>query len=516
MAGLLDYLEGIGETGATLGTGLVSGVVGAPYGLYKGLTSGQYGSPQAVRIAQEEARKFMERNTYVPRGRVAQEALGKAAQLMEQSKLPPIIPEAVALGSIPRQSYLAQAERRGMELERAMEPRVNRILERGGAGADILRDLAQGTKSNVYLPNTPSKPNPLVGTRYETQQLPGIVARRPVNYNEMLGGSIMTYPTDMLSRNTLVTSVSDIPLGNNAFVTPGGLMYMMDENNIKNFIGYASNQAAAASQNKRALQAIEENLKMGGTGRVFMAPHTMPPSGENFSTGPTLGLLSMIKTTNPSPSLLDTISDQMRAATVKGTKGKYKDFVGLNDPMAATQLLTGQGLKAGSAGDLRKVFVDKMSNVAAEKGLDFNYPDLQRAMFDPNVMNKPSFWMGDAIYEALPNRGISPGTHGAYGYDIPGIFFGNTRGAPVSEFMQPVYNKILPTQMNKPGPGIAKASLADLFTAYQHEGEPIGSSRVYADPHQLTRGRLSTGGENISMFMDEAQIKRLKTLLGEE
>ena len=30
MAGLLDYLEGIGETGATLGTGLLSGAVGAP------------------------------------------------------------------------------------------------------------------------------------------------------------------------------------------------------------------------------------------------------------------------------------------------------------------------------------------------------------------------------------------------------------------------------------------------------------------------------------------------------
>ncbi len=158
------------------------------------------------------------------------------------------------------------------------------------AGADVLRDLAQGTRSNVYLDTTKTKPNPLVGTRYETQQLPGIVARRPVNYDEMLGGSIMTYPTDMLSRNTLVTNVSDIPLGNNAFVTPGGLMYMMDENNIKNFIGYASNQSAAKAQNTRALQAIEENKKMGGTGRIFMAPHTMPPSGENFSTGPTLGI----------------------------------------------------------------------------------------------------------------------------------------------------------------------------------------------------------------------------------
>ncbi len=83
MAGLLDYLEGIGETGATLGTGLLSGVVGAPYGLFKGITSGRYGSPEAVRIAEEEAKKFMERNTYVPRGKVAQEALQKAAQLFK-------------------------------------------------------------------------------------------------------------------------------------------------------------------------------------------------------------------------------------------------------------------------------------------------------------------------------------------------------------------------------------------------------------------------------------------------
>lgn len=325
----------------------------------------------------------------------------------------------------------------------------------------------------------------------------------------------MTYPTDILSRNTLVTSVSDIPLGNNSFVTPGGLMYMMDENNIAKKIGYASNQAAATSQNNRALQAIEENLKMGGTGRIFMAPHTMPPGGENFSTGPTQGLLSLIDVTNPSPSLLNTISDQIREATVKGVKGKYKDFVGLNDPMAKLQLLTGEGLKAGSAGDLRKVFVDKMSNVAAEKGLDFNYPDLQRAMFDPNVMNRPSFWMGDAIYEALPKLGIQPGTHGAYGYDMPGIFFGNTRGAPINEFMQPVYNKILPTQMNKPGSGYKSASLEDLFGQIQMPGD-IPAGRTYADPNQLTRGKLSTAGENISMFMDDAQIKRLKKLLGEE
>jgi hypothetical protein len=240
----------------------------------------------------------------------------------------------------------------------------------------------------------------------------------------------------------------------------------------------------------------------------------MPPGGENFSTGPTLGLLSMIDATNPSPQLLDMISNQMRAATVKGVKGKYKDFAGLNDPMAREQLLTGEGLKAGSPGDLRKIFVDKMSNVAAEKGLDFNYPDLQRAMFDPNVMNKPSFLMGDAIYEALPNLGVSPGSHGAYGYNMPGLFVGNTQGAKVSEFMQPLYNQIMPGQMNKPGSAYKGASFEDLFSQIQMTGD-VPAGRTYADPNQLTRGRLSTGGENISMFMDAAEIKRLKKLLGE-
>jgi hypothetical protein len=376
---------------------------------------------------------------------------------------------------------------------------------------------APSAKSQLgaFLMDTPKKPNPLVGTRYQTNQLPGIAPRRDVNYDEMLGGSIMTYPTDMLSRNVQVTNVSDIPLGANAFTTPGGLMYMRDLQNIAKKVGYASNPGAATAQNNRALQAIEENLKRGGTGRIFMAPHTMPRSGENFSTGPTEGLLAMIDATNPSPKLLEMISDQMRSATVKKVKGKYKDFVGLNDPAARLQLLTGEGLSAGSAGDLRKIFVDKMSNVATERGLDFNYKDLQNSMLDPNVMNRPNFWMGDSIYEALPQLGTRPGAHPAYGMDMPGVFFGNTRGAPISEVMQPVYNQILPTQMNKPGSGSKTATMQDLFTQLQMPGD-IPAGRAYADPNQLTRGKLSTAGEGISMFMDEAQIKRLKRLFGQE
>jgi len=414
-----------------------------------------------------------------------------------EAALMTLAPEAVPIGRAAMAGARA-AGRGAMAVGRAGEQLAERVvpqvMERGGLPAQLLEGMAQGSRSNVYLPDTPLNRNPLVGTRYQTVQEPGIVPRRPINYDDLLGGSIMTYPTDMLSRNVRVTNISDVPLGGNSFVTEGGLQYMMDQANIANKIGYASNKAAATSQNNRALQAIEENLSRGGTGRVFMAPHTMPPGGENFSTAPAMGLLSLIDVTNPSPKLLDELSDRIREATVKGVKGKYKDFVGLNDPRAAIQLMTGEGLSAGSPGDLRKVFVEKVGSVAGEKGMGFNYRDLQNAILDPNVRDKPSFLMGDSIYEALPFLGTRPGTHGAYSTDMPGVFVGNTRGAPISEFMKPLYENILPTQMNKPGP----------------------RAGVYADPNQLTRGKLSTAGEGISMFMDEEQIRRLKSLLGDD
>jgi len=152
MASPLDYVMGLGELGATLGTGAVSGVVGAPYGLYKGITSGKYGTPEAARIAQQQAADFMARNTYQPRGQVAQEALQGLGGLLTESKLPPVLPEAMLLGSIPKQAYAAQAERAGMAAERAIEPVVQRTMAAGGRPAQLMQDLAQGTRSQVLPP----------------------------------------------------------------------------------------------------------------------------------------------------------------------------------------------------------------------------------------------------------------------------------------------------------------------------------------------------------------------------
>ena len=144
---LVNALRGVAETGATLGTGALAGLVGMPYGVYKGVTSGAYGTPQGVKIAEQEAANFMARNTYQPRTEQGQEYVQKLGNLFNESKLPPVMPETAVLGAIPKQAYAAQAERAGMAAEKALEPAIMRTMERGGKPAQLLQDLAQGSVS---------------------------------------------------------------------------------------------------------------------------------------------------------------------------------------------------------------------------------------------------------------------------------------------------------------------------------------------------------------------------------
>jgi hypothetical protein len=87
--GIMDKLGAVLEVPATMATGIVSSAVGLPYGLYKGLTSGKYGTPEAPEIAQREAAAFQERNTYQPRTETAQDVLGGMAKVL--GALPPTL-----------------------------------------------------------------------------------------------------------------------------------------------------------------------------------------------------------------------------------------------------------------------------------------------------------------------------------------------------------------------------------------------------------------------------------------
>ena len=149
---LLDQLLGLGEAGLTLGTGAVAGAVGMPYGLFKGITGGGYGTRQGVEQAQREAQAFMERNTYQPRTEAGQGLLQSLGKAMEESKLPPVLPEAMLLASIPRAAAAAQAERLGMAAEKALEAPLQRAYDKGGLSREMLLAMGQGGRSNVLPP----------------------------------------------------------------------------------------------------------------------------------------------------------------------------------------------------------------------------------------------------------------------------------------------------------------------------------------------------------------------------
>lgn len=79
---IMDRLGAVLEVPATMATGLVSSAAAAPYGLYKGITSGKFGTPEGTQIGQREAAAFQERNTYQPRTETAQDVLGGMARVL--------------------------------------------------------------------------------------------------------------------------------------------------------------------------------------------------------------------------------------------------------------------------------------------------------------------------------------------------------------------------------------------------------------------------------------------------
>jgi hypothetical protein len=494
MADYLDYLMGLGETGATLGSGAAAGLLGMPYGVYKGATSGKLGTREANRIAEEEARRFMEQYTYQPRGNVAPAMLQSIGGLLESSKLPPVIPEVGMLASIPRQAYAAQAERAGRAAERKVAPMVERTMKKGGVGAGLLSDLAQGTTSNIYLPVTPKNPNPLVGTRYKTQYVGNLAPRSPFNLEDYEGYSLLTFPSDITSRGEKVTEFSDITL-NRPIITEGGFAFPRDIKNIQDLRAYASMLSAAQRQNNRVFKALEENKNLGGREKVLVAPHTMAYGAEDFSTMPTDALLSLYETVGAKKDVVDELNKRIREATVKGEKGKFSEFVGLRDKSLRDQLFTGAGLTKGSAGDLRKLFTEKMGSVYGEKAFGYNYPDLRRSLLDPNLADIPKYSLGETFYEAMPEIGLLSGAHSTYSHGMPGVYKGTLKSAPVKDVFGDKYQQIY--EQTKAAPKVASQLAA---------GKKL-------DLDQLTMGALSSGESGTSLFLDAKTIKRLKKMM---
>ena len=106
------------------------------------------------------AEKFMEERMYKPEQPLAYEYAGDVGNFLEkletEYKLPPMLPEAVALQYLtgPATSQAMRtagrgAEQVGRKLESAMEPVVKGALERGGLPREMVMAMGQGTQSNI-------------------------------------------------------------------------------------------------------------------------------------------------------------------------------------------------------------------------------------------------------------------------------------------------------------------------------------------------------------------------------
>lgn len=302
-------------------------------------------------------------------------------------------------------------------------------------------------QAGSYLKNIPSNPNPLVGTRFKTQDLQNLVPENPIKIEDLKGSSIKIVPYDMTNAGQRVLSVSggNIP---NPVDTMGGIDFARLIDNYNKNIGGASNKEIAKRVAARTEQTRLENLAQGGTGEVYKVPITMSKESEFFSTYPT-DILKQIAATGDKKSI-KALNENLRNAPVSTPKGlvrPFENFKGIETPEGQMQLLTGEGFGAkGTAGEFRKAFTKEMSKVRNESAFGYNIDDVLNSVLDPRLMNIPKGYGGLSVVETFPNAPLTPSALGskigAYDTDIAGKYFGSLQLTPIEVLMPKTYKNI--------------------------------------------------------------------------
>ena len=119
--------------------------------------------PTRIAKGDEAADKFIQERIYKPEQPLAYEYAGDIGDFLEkletEYKIPPVLPEAVALQYLtaPATSQATRAAGRGAEqagraMERGMEPVVRGALEQGGLPREMVLAMGANTQSNVIKP----------------------------------------------------------------------------------------------------------------------------------------------------------------------------------------------------------------------------------------------------------------------------------------------------------------------------------------------------------------------------
>jgi hypothetical protein len=276
-----------------------------------------------------------------------------------------------------------------------------------------------------FLPSTPLKPNPEVGTRFVREYLGGLAEKIPQKIENLKGSSAMVMPWDSTSRNYAIKSISDEALPRDV-ITHGGHDYARDLAHMEKGIAGASNLGIAKRIQRRDAQARAENLAAGGTGDIIHLPISMGEGGENFSVMPTQAMLGIIEAREPSKKFINEVNDSIRGYKVpkKGTQ-PFKNFAGIDTEEGIMQLYSGEGV-GGTAGDLRKVFINRTAGLKnRQEYLGFNAEDLAAALRDPALEGVPKGYVGNTLIKVGPEgMHLRPSQNPTYSTDFTGQYMG--------------------------------------------------------------------------------------------
>ena len=345
---------------------------------------------------------------------------------------------------------------------------LNAMMPQMAGGGKVGGGLELAKKVKGFLEGTPSKPNPLVGTRYKTTDLGGLIEPTPFDIEKAIGAKVMHRPYDLSSRNQLVEEVSGHKLIN-PVLTEGGQGFGRDIKLQATGQGGASNKLI----NDRILKRVEAAAREGD-GRVFNVPSTMSYGSEAFSNMPIDILLDLIKQRELPPKTLQYLSDLVRAKSPNLQK-----FVGFEHPDVAKQFTEGGFELATTPGKLRvgatNVLTGKQNK--AQSLLDYNQEDLFNAIRAPELRDVPPGYMGETIMEAMPGRpAFSTGSHRAYDSGDESIYRGQGINAPISLYMPDTYRQ----------------TLAQVKSAPKTSGNALGHQRAMA------RNILGTAEEGVA------------------
>jgi hypothetical protein len=433
----LDKAYAALEAARTFGSGILATVGSLPTRAIKG---------------EDAAQEYINQRMYIPTTEKGMDYVGNVGNFLEQLetkyKLPPVLPEAVALQNVmgpaakqaTKQAAKAAKPVVGKALEEYMfkqglampvvNPASNKpgiivsnlideepdIAKRLGAQARANRqaaleaegrrkELAAQTQPSVgYRTTTEKNPDPLVGTRFVNEQATGLNPNEPFDISKFQGANALVLPWDSQSRNVKTTQVSGVDLPNQIFrKTHGGVPYSFDTGHVKKGIAGASGSEIAKRVKTRSDVATQESLGRGGTGEVLHFPITMGFRGEDYALPYSEFVFDMINnkliTGELTQKQADELSDMVRNFTPPISKYKgqkpFAEFKGFTNPEGLDQIYTGEGMNVPS-GELRKAIADRLIwQKGSQEKLGFNAEDLMNA----------------TTYEPL--RGVGKGVIGA-------------------------------------------------------------------------------------------------------